>query len=179
MSYAHQESDDFVGFLHDFFATKSVHAWVDVNEIEMGDDWHDKIGEGINDCMVFLAVITPKYLQSKFCKQELYMAQDMKKAILPVYPPGRPLPQINKLGPGVAYAVQGLQHCHFRDPMNGVNLSDLTQANKQVLDELFEFCHDEISAQKPSIISGQMRLSAGSELPNQSTTSLDSDLSSR
>lgn len=50
---------------------KTVGLFKDVESIKPGDDWRDRIRLGLSDSSIFLAVISPAYLRSAACREEL------------------------------------------------------------------------------------------------------------
>ncbi len=60
-------------------------VWLDTEDIPSGSEWHAEIGEGLRSCKALVAVITQKYVRSKYCKNELFMADSSHKAIFPVF----------------------------------------------------------------------------------------------
>ena len=72
--------------------------------IPAGSDFHVEIGVALKSCRALIPVLTRKYVQSRYCKGELYVAYDEKKAILPVvYENGW---DGGKEGAGVNYTVK-------------------------------------------------------------------------
>ncbi len=60
-------------------------VWLDTEAIPSGSQWHAVIGEGLRQCKALVAVITHKYARSRFCKNELFMADSAHKDIFPVF----------------------------------------------------------------------------------------------
>ena len=60
-------------------------VWLDTTDIPSGSEWHAAIGDGLRRCKGLIAVITKKYIHSKFCKNELFMADSMQKPIFPMF----------------------------------------------------------------------------------------------
>lgn len=60
-------------------------TWLDCEDIPGGAEWHAVIGEGVRHCKALVAIITHKYVSSRFCKNELFMADSAQKAIFPVF----------------------------------------------------------------------------------------------
>lgn len=50
---------------------KTVGVFKDVESIKPGDDWRDRIRLGLSNSSIFLAVISPAYLRSTACREEL------------------------------------------------------------------------------------------------------------
>lgn len=50
---------------------KTVGVFIDVDSIKPGDDWRDRIKSGLSYSSIFLAFISPAYLRSPACREEL------------------------------------------------------------------------------------------------------------
>lgn len=59
-------------------------VWLDETDIPGGSDWHSAIGTALKHCKAVVALITNRYLSSKYCRNELYMGESLHKCILPV-----------------------------------------------------------------------------------------------
>lgn len=59
-------------------------VWLDVESIDLGKDWHGAIGTGLQECVGIIPIITQKYVESRFCMNELYTADGDKKLIFPI-----------------------------------------------------------------------------------------------
>ena len=64
--------------------TSSFSVWLDTEEITAGCDWHAVIGTGLDKCQALIAVISNKYIMSRYCKSELYTANGDQKHTFPV-----------------------------------------------------------------------------------------------
>ena len=64
---------------------EGYNVWLDVSDISSGSDWHSAIGEGLRKCKALIAIITHKYMHSKYCKNELFMADSLHKHIFPIF----------------------------------------------------------------------------------------------
>ena len=59
-------------------------VWLDLESIPSGSDWHEAIGAGLHKCSFIIPIITDKYINSRYCMNELYTADSDKKLIFPV-----------------------------------------------------------------------------------------------
>ena len=59
-------------------------VWLDLESIPSGSDWHGAIGTGLQECTAIIPIITKKYIESRFCMNELYAADGDKKLIFPI-----------------------------------------------------------------------------------------------
>lgn len=60
-------------------------VWLDTVDIPSGSDWHSAIGDGLRRCTALIALITHKYIRSKYCKNEMFMADLTHKSIFPIF----------------------------------------------------------------------------------------------
>ena len=60
--------------------------WLDIHaeDITAGCDWHAAIGTGLDKFKALIAVISNKYIMSRYCKSELYTANGDQKHTFPV-----------------------------------------------------------------------------------------------
>jgi hypothetical protein len=70
-----------------------VRIWVDrLDGIGVGDDWRVTIEQAINTCAALIPVLSPGYVDSAYCRNELARADDLKRPIFPILlqavPPG-------------------------------------------------------------------------------------------
>src|SRR5262245_44113428 len=62
-----------------------VHIWMDrLDRIKAGDDWRHAIEEAVNNCAAMVAVLSPDYTTSAYCRNELARADALKHPIFPV-----------------------------------------------------------------------------------------------
>lgn len=62
-----------------------VPVWMDrLDGIGVGDDWRRRIEEAIDHGVGLVAVLSPGYLESPYCRNELARADDLKRPIFPV-----------------------------------------------------------------------------------------------
>ena len=55
-------------------------VWLDMESIPSGSDWHGAIGTGLQECTAIIPIITKKYMESRFCMNELYTADGDKSS---------------------------------------------------------------------------------------------------
>jgi hypothetical protein len=84
LSYRKLESE-FALKLATHLKNLGVQVWVDrIDGIATGDDWRDAIEEAIARCAALIAVVSPAYVGSRYCRRELARADDLKRPVLPV-----------------------------------------------------------------------------------------------
>ena len=88
-------------------------VWLDVESIPTGKDWHGAIGTGLQDCVGFIPIITRKYIESRFCMNELYTADGDKKLIFPIMYEDVDLAS-SETGKALKFIVSGINWAMFR-----------------------------------------------------------------
>ncbi len=83
-----------------------VATWIDQFEIRVGQHWQREIEKALNTSSGCIAILSPDYVASEICRNELDRASDLKVPIYPVLlrrfdPASRPL------------SIQSLQHASF------------------------------------------------------------------
>ncbi|MEO8612459.1 MAG: TIR domain-containing protein [Chloroflexota bacterium] len=63
-----------------------VNLWMDRLDIGIhaGDDWVQSLQDAIDNCAAVIAVLSPDYVQSKYCRRELKRADTLARSIFPV-----------------------------------------------------------------------------------------------
>src|SRR5579871_346062 len=87
ISYSHRDED----------IAKKIKTWLDGQQYEqvfldadpktgipIGEDWQQKLYEGLSRCHVIILVLTPRWCESTWCFVELAYARALGKIILPV-----------------------------------------------------------------------------------------------
>src|SRR5512139_84688 len=59
-------------------------VWFDQSTIQIGENWHDEIMEGIRDCKAFLLVLSPDAMESRYVGEELTKALELGKPVFPI-----------------------------------------------------------------------------------------------
>ncbi len=93
--------------------TSSFSVWLDTEDITAGCDWHAAIGTGLDKCQALIAVISNKYIMSRYCKSELYTANGDQKHIFPVIVENVDFSGTERAR-GVKYVVSGINWTMFR-----------------------------------------------------------------
>ena len=83
VSYPHRNSEAVMPVLQTM-QEQGFRFWYDEG-IDPGTEWDDTIAEHILKCDYFLALLSPEYIQSSNCKDELNYARDLDKDRLLVY----------------------------------------------------------------------------------------------
>jgi HEAT repeat protein len=84
LSYRNLESEFALRLAADL-KNVGVHIWMDrLDGIMTGDDWRAAIEHAVANCPAMIAVLSPAYVSSDYCRRELARADDLKRPILPV-----------------------------------------------------------------------------------------------
>lgn len=120
--------------LHKGNAVPFDRPFLDVQSIQVGQDWNAALGEALGHCRTMLALYTPDYFRSDFCGREWKAFEDRQrshrevtgvdaKALIPVLwepvpsiPSGAAHIQYDNLDFGENYAQWGLRRILIADP---------------------------------------------------------------
>jgi HEAT repeat protein len=83
LSYRSTESDFALKLAADL-KNAGVNLWMDRLDIKPGEDWINALQKAVNDCIAIVAIISPEYVTSKYCRRELARADRMGHPIIPV-----------------------------------------------------------------------------------------------
>ncbi|CAH1232800.1 FAM65A [Branchiostoma lanceolatum] len=83
ISYSHQDMD-FMRKMRGSLEAAGISVWVDEQGLGAGVDFLNKIGHAIVEAKVFLSLLSPISVTSKYCKDELALAYISNKPIFPV-----------------------------------------------------------------------------------------------
>lgn len=83
ISYSRKDKE-FVRKLHTGLMTQEVKTWVDWEGIPLSADWMEEITRAVNGADAFLVVISPDWLASKVCADELELGLASKKKLIPI-----------------------------------------------------------------------------------------------
>ncbi len=65
-------------------------AWFDQSAIQVGENWHEEIMDGIRECRAFILILSPDAADSRYVREEVIKALELGKPIIPVlYRPGK------------------------------------------------------------------------------------------
>jgi Flp pilus assembly CpaF family ATPase len=83
VSYSREDRDR-VRALASELENKGFDVWLDVFNINPGEEWTKVLENAIKNAGAFLVILTPSAAQSQFVRNEIIMAQDEKLPIIPV-----------------------------------------------------------------------------------------------
>jgi hypothetical protein len=84
ISYGRRESLGFVGRLHQQLKLAGYDAWFDKVNIPNGDDYAQRINQGIESTHNIVYVMAPRCLTSPYCLMELEYARFLGKRVIPI-----------------------------------------------------------------------------------------------
>jgi formylglycine-generating enzyme required for sulfatase activity len=85
VSYS-RKNKEFCKRLADELEKRDLDLWVDWDDIPPTVDWKLEIQKGIEEADTFLAIVSPDWISSKVCKDELDVAVKNGKRLIPVVP---------------------------------------------------------------------------------------------
>lgn len=83
LSYSKKDKE-LVSELVSDLAKNGLNTWFDENQIEHGKEWQSKIRKGLKQVDAVLVIITPDSISSNYVMNELGIAKEMGKLIIPV-----------------------------------------------------------------------------------------------
>lgn len=83
ISYAHRDAESVLPIIKNLI-NNGYRTWYDEG-IEPGKSWDDYIADHVLSCSYFIAFVSPSYLASSNCMDELNFARDENKKLLLVY----------------------------------------------------------------------------------------------
>ena len=83
ISYSRKDTE-FIRKLHEALAANGIRTWVDWEGIKLGTDWWNEIVEGIQTTDNFVFVISPDSVISEVCADEIKIALQNSKRLVPV-----------------------------------------------------------------------------------------------
>ena len=73
LSYRSSEAD-FALRLAASLKNAGVKLWMDRLDIQPGDDWIHALQRAVNECAAVIAILSPDYIHSRYCRRELARA---------------------------------------------------------------------------------------------------------
>jgi hypothetical protein len=112
VSYSRQDIE-FARKLVEWLEKKGHRVWMDKKRILGGADYREEIADGISSADIFISLLSPDSVTSKWVKREIYYADDKEKFIIPVLVRFVKFPQ------------------EFQLALTGVHYVDLTAASSE------------------------------------------------
>src|SRR5262245_6318919 len=97
LSYQRESDPDFPLRIARDLKNHGVRVWMDTLDIRAGENWDNAIEKAVNNCSAMIAVLSPRYSKSKWCRRELNRADSLERPIFcilldTVDPTDRPIP---------------------------------------------------------------------------------------
>ncbi|KAL5017041.1 hypothetical protein ScPMuIL_006630 [Solemya velum] len=83
ISYSHNDKELMVK-IRETLEKNGISVWVDVVGLSAGVDFLSKIGQAIIDAKLFISLVSPSSVKSKYCQDEVALAYIYDKPIFPV-----------------------------------------------------------------------------------------------
>jgi hypothetical protein len=83
ISYSRRDQE-FVTRLASDLDAQVTGVWFDQSAIQLGENWHEEIMDGIRECKAFILVLSPDAAESKYVREEVNKALELGKTIYPV-----------------------------------------------------------------------------------------------
>jgi hypothetical protein len=83
ISYSRRDQE-FVTRLASDLDQQVAGVWFDQSDIQVGQQWHDEIIDGIRACKVLILVLSPDAAESRYVREELNKALELGKPIIPI-----------------------------------------------------------------------------------------------
>src|SRR5262245_61039080 len=83
VSYSRKDSS-FVSQLTDGLREARLDVWIDWEDIPYSSNWWDEISQGVIGASAFVVILSDDYFTSKTCLEELKLAEESNKRIIPV-----------------------------------------------------------------------------------------------
>ncbi|XP_070564331.1 uncharacterized protein [Ptychodera flava] len=173
---------DEVKRLRDRLEKNGFQCWMDIGQMGGGDTLYERIDEGIRNCKVVIACITPKYIVSHNCNREVSLADLLKKPIIPVMfqkvtwpPPG-----------GMSLVFSQLLYVQMKGIGGhggaGVH-ADLEAKYTEIIDQITRYVQPQspkevLPSQPSDPISSQQQIQQQQQVPQQQQSQIVSSLQS-
>ncbi len=83
LSYRNLEADFALRLATDL-KNSGIDLWMDRLDIKPGEDWPRALQRGVDSCKALIAVLSPAYLESRYCTRELARADRLELLIYPI-----------------------------------------------------------------------------------------------
>jgi tetratricopeptide (TPR) repeat protein len=109
LSYSSTEAD-FARNLASDLEHAGIHVWVDRPRIAPGSDWNDTLRKAVNECTAFVAIVSPAYVASEYCNDELARAARLGKPRFPLF-----LRVLDDMARDWPVHLEGIQYLDFTE----------------------------------------------------------------
>ena len=84
LSYARNEAAQHALVLKQELDKLGISTYLDVHEITSGSDWMDSLNSAVNNCFIFVPLVTPLYGNTQWTNREVKLADLLSKKIVPI-----------------------------------------------------------------------------------------------
>ena len=91
ISYSREDKAIVLPFIDKINKEVGTQCWIDLDGIESGEQFENKIIQAIDSAQIVLFVLSDNSLKSDWTKREVYYAEQKKKKIIPVVIDGKGL----------------------------------------------------------------------------------------
>ena len=123
VSYNHDDADVVYEIISDF-DSRGYRLWYDTG-ICVGDNFVAALAERIKNCEIFLCFLSPRYIESPYCKRELNFALSNHKKIIPIKTENFKLPD------SIAFALSAINWTNLTRFPSEKELVDFICENNQ------------------------------------------------
>ncbi|HEX9927733.1 MAG TPA: toll/interleukin-1 receptor domain-containing protein [Pyrinomonadaceae bacterium] len=74
----------FANKLAEYLRSEEIPLWIDREGIKPGTKWREELLEELRSCDACVPILSPKYIQSEYCRMEIFIARSFGRHILPV-----------------------------------------------------------------------------------------------
>ncbi len=108
VSYAHSDAAAVYEILHRF-DKGNIAYWYD-RGIPAGEQWDEELEARLAACTTVVAFLSPRSVQSRYCRREIKYADILGKQILPI------MLEATRLEGGLSFLLSHIQHADANDP---------------------------------------------------------------
>ena len=84
ISYVRKEAEQHARNLKAQLTLLGCDVYLDVDEIKVGMDWQDALNDAVNNCEIFIPLVTPNYGLTLWTNREVKFADIKEKLIVPI-----------------------------------------------------------------------------------------------
>ncbi len=121
ISYSRRDQEFVLRLVTDLEDRKAL-AWIDQGDIQGGEQWRQSIAAGVQNCKVFVLVVSPDSINSPYVGEELSLAFKHRKPVIPLIYRKTDIPAM------LSAQLRDYQFLDFRRGGYAQNLTDLITA---------------------------------------------------
>jgi hypothetical protein len=70
--------------IYDYLRQKGISCWIDQEGIKPGSKWRDELLQVLRTSDSCVSILSPRYIESEYCRTEVFIARSLGKKIFPV-----------------------------------------------------------------------------------------------